>query len=141
MIKVLPFKLILVLLVAMTLGMPTNVNLDQNVIAQTLDNAASNGLNSYMTGLNTYIDNLFGNVRQSLVDPLGQVDIVFPPVPTNPMYAQDQNQPPTSSASPEPRTTNPMYAQDQTPSEDRSSSASPEPRTTNPMYAQDLTPS
>ena len=83
MIRILSLNMLLLFLVLIIMG-PTA----QMIVYQS---AAAQGSNTYGSSSSNFdIDSLFNNLQNSFTDPLGQVDIIFPPESTDSMVPVNQ---------------------------------------------------
>ena len=83
MIKILSLNVLLILTVLVMTGPTVQMVFYQGVAAQ--------GSNSYESSISNFdINSIFNNLQNSFTDPLGQVDITFPPEPIDSMVPVNQ---------------------------------------------------
>jgi len=83
MIKILSLSVLLILIVLIISGPTSQTVFYQSVTAQ--------GLNSYESSSSNFdINSIFNGLQNSFTDPLGQVDITFPPKLTDSMTPVNQ---------------------------------------------------
>ncbi len=83
MIRILSLNMLLIFLVLIIMGPTAQMIFYQSVAAQ--------GSNTYGSSSSKFdINSLFNNLQNSFTDPLGQVDIIFPPESTDSMVPVNQ---------------------------------------------------